>query len=71
MEVWDENAKKWDEVQVRRTVVRIAKVPASARDNADIAAPAVPSNSRFVEGELAALHTAWEAEVKWKLAPAN
>ena len=68
MEVWDENAKKWDEVQVRRTVVRITKVPASARD---IAAPAVPSNSRFVEGELAALHTAWEAEVKWKLAPAN
>ena len=68
MEVWDENAKKWDEVQVRRTVVRITKVPASARD---IAAPAVPSNSRFVEGELAALHTAWEAEVKSKLAPAN
>ena len=66
--VWDENAKKWDEVQVRRTVVRITKVPASARD---IAAPAVPSNSRFVEGELAALHTAWEAEVKSKLAPAN
>ena len=29
--VWDENAKKWDEVQVRRTVVRITKVPASAR----------------------------------------
>ena len=66
--VWDENAKKWDEVQVRRTVVRITKVPASARN---IAAPAVPSNSRFVEGELAALHTAWEAEVKSKLAPAN
>ena len=59
--VWDENAKKWDEVQVRRTVVRITKVPASARN---IAALAVPSNSRFVEGELAALHTAWEAEVK-------
>ena len=66
--VWDENAKKWDEVQVRRTVVRITKVPASARN---IAAPAVPSNSRFVEGELAALHTAWEAEVKSKLAPVN
>ena len=66
--VWDENAKKWDEVQVRRTVVRITKVPASARN---IAALAVPSNSRFVEGELAALHTAWEAEVKSKLAPVN
>ena len=66
--VWDENAKKWDKVQVRRTVVRITKVPASARN---IAALAVPSNSRFVEGELAALHTAWEAEVKSKLAPVN